>query len=338
MADQILSQEEIDALLSAVNRGEVDIETDKEPEVEVTPYDLTSQNIMLRDQFEMLEEIYHRFGNFLRPTVSSLLRKAVEINYASTEMVKYTEFLKNFSEPTNFYLFSMEPLFGRALIAVEPDFGFMVIDCMLGGKGKPINQVREFTLIEQRIMKRFIASLLKELEKSWEKIYSLRIEVKKTETKPKFVQLASPSDLVIVAVFSIEGENEFSGNLYLCVPYLMLDPIKEKLTYKSLRDESLEKSRNYQIQNLLRDMEVKVYGEIGSAVYTVRNLINLQTGDIIRLKKGPQDPIIVRVENTPKYLGFPGVIKGNRAVQITKLLRKKKTEETDGKGSREPRG
>ena len=154
MSEQILSQEEIDALLTAVDKGEVDLEEEKGDEV--TPYDLTSQNIMLRDQFEVLEEVYDRFVDLFRKSLSSSLRRAIEVDLVSTEMVKFGEFLKAFTPPTSFNMFTMEPLFGSALVAIEPDLVFYLIDCVFGGDGKSISRVREFTLIEQRVMKKFV--------------------------------------------------------------------------------------------------------------------------------------------------------------------------------------
>ncbi|MCJ7615178.1 MAG: flagellar motor switch protein FliM [Desulfobacterales bacterium] len=318
MSDQILSQEEIDALLSSVDKGEVDLEVDKKEEAE--SYDLTSQSMMLRDQFYALEEVYDKFADLSRNLLSSSLRKNVEVNFVSTEMVKFREFLEGFSNPTSLNIFNMEPLIGASLLAIEPELVFSLIDCMFGGNGKPIAQVREFTIIEQRMMSKFAVEVLDSLEKALAIVYSVNISLKKTETKPEFVHMVSPNDLVIAAVFSVKTA-VFSGNIHLCIPYLMLEPIKDKLSSRYLSDKDIEHVFGAQIQNLLKKTNIAIVAELGRTSYTIRDILNLRAGDILKLKTGPQDLITINIEDVPKYQGVPGVIKGNRAVQVTRLFR-----------------
>ncbi len=318
MSDQILSQEEIDALLTSVDKGEVDLEVDKEEEVE--SYDLTSQSIMLRDQFYALEEVYDKFTGLLHDLISSSLRKNVEVKFVSTEMVKFREFLEGFSNPTNFNIFNMEPLIGSSLLAIEAELVFSLIDCMFGGDGKPIDQVREFTLIEQRMMRKFAVEVLDSLEKAMDVVYSVKIPLRKTETKPEFVHMVGPHDLVIAVIFSVKAD-EFSGNIHLCIPYLMLEPIKDKLSSRYLSDKEIEHIFGAQIQNLLKDTNIAVVAELARTSYTIRDILNLRAGDILKLNTGPQNFITINIEGVPKYQGIPGVVKGNRAVQVTKLFR-----------------
>ncbi len=318
MSDQILSQEEIDALLTSVDKGEVDLEVDKKEEA--GSYDLTSQSIMLRDQFYALEEVYDKFTGLLHNLLSSSLRKSVEVKLVSTEMVKFREFLEGFSNPTSFNIFNMEPLIGSSLLAIEPELVFFLIDCMFGGNGKPIARVREFTLIEQRMMRKFAVEALDSLEKALDVVYSVKISLRKTETKPEFVHMVGPNDLVIAVVFSVKAD-EFSGDIHLCIPYLMLEPIKDKLSSRYLSDKEIEHVFGAQIQNLLKDTNIAVVAELGRTSYTIRDILNLRAGDIFKLNTGPQDLITINVEDVPKYQGVPGVVKGNRAVQVTRLFR-----------------
>jgi len=318
MSDQILSQEEIDALLTSVDKGEVDLEVDKKEQA--GSYDLTSQSIMLRDQFYALEEVYDKFTGLLHNLLSSSLRKSVEVRLVSTEMVKFREFLEGFSNPTSFNIFNMEPLIGSSLLAIEPELVFFLIDCMFGGNGKPIARVREFTLIEQRMMRKFAVEALDSLEEALDVVYSVKISLRKTETKPEFVHMVGPNDLVIAVVFSVKAD-EFSGDIHLCIPYLMLEPIKDKLSSRYLSDKEIEHVFGAQIQNLLKDTNVAVVAELGRTSYTIRDILNLRAGDIFKLNTGPQDLLTINVEDVPKYQGVPGVIKGNRAVQVTRLFR-----------------
>ncbi|MFO7985582.1 MAG: flagellar motor switch protein FliM [Desulfatiglandaceae bacterium] len=325
MADQVLSQEEVDALLSSMKAGDVDLtvseeETAEIPEEQLQVYDLTSQNIMMREQFDVLDEVFDRFINAFRNSLGSSFRAPIESSLASTEMVKFGDFLEGLPNPSSFHTFRMEPLVGSALLALEPNLVFFLIDCMFGGSGKSMAyQERDFTLIEQRVMRKFAGEILKDLEKSWNFVKALRITLGKSETKQQFVRLVAPGDLVIAVAFSVSLE-EVSGNLWLCIPYLMLDPIKEKLSYRNLREAELENAWNEQLQKLLNDTEVSLSVELGKSLWRVGDVLNLKAGDVIRLDTGPQTSLPVMVEKIPKLQGVPGVVAGNRAVQITELV------------------
>ena len=319
MSNQILTQDEIDALLSAMERGDVDVEQGPSKEVEAAPYNLTSQDVILRDQFSALEEVYDKFLRTVQNTLLSAMQRTITIDFVSTEMVKYQEFISAFSSPTSFNLFSMKPLIGKALLCIESNLVFSLIDCMFGGDGKPSTQIRDFTQIEQRMIKKFALDLLVRFEQSWSAIYPVQIDLKKIETKPEFVQLVPPNDVMLIIVFALKGQ-EFSGNFHLALPYLMLEPIKEKLSPKYLRDQDLKNTWSPQLKNLLKDTFVTIIAELGRTQQTVRELINLQVEDVISLKAGPEDLISISVDQVPKYLGYPGIIKGNRAVEIAKLI------------------
>ena len=319
MSNQILTQEEIDALLSAMERGDVDIEQEAKKDVEAAPYNLTSQNLILRDQLSALEEVYDKFTRLMQDTLSSTLQGSFFLEFVSTEMVKYKEFISAFSSPTSFTLFSMEPLIGTALLCIEPNLVFSLIDSMFGGDGKPTTRVRQFTQIELRMIKKFTSEILAKFQKAWSSVYLTNMALKKTETKPEFVQLVPPNDIMLIIVFAIKGP-EFSGNFHFAIPYLMMEPIKEKLSPKYLREKDMEHTWAPQLKELLKDTLVTVIAELGKTTQTVRDLLNLQVEDVIKLKAGPDDLISISVDQIPKYQGYPGIIKGNRAVEIVKLL------------------
>ncbi len=322
MSENVLSQEEIDALLGAMDQGEVDFEFDapEKKEAEVKKYDLMAQGAMFRHQFYALEEVYDKFSSLLETTMSTSLHKPIGVEMVSTEMVKYGEFIQAFSNPTSFAAFTMEPLIGSSLLVVEPSLVYSLIDCMFGGDGKPFEDIREFTFIEKRMMKKFSLEVFQELEKAWEIVFPVKVHLKKTETKPEYVHLVSPEDLLIVIVLSVTGA-EFSGNMHLCISYRMLEPIKDKLSSKYLREKDLVDAFSTQLQALIKETEVTIVSELGRTHHTVRDLLNLQVNDVIKLDKGPADPLNINVENIPKYKGFPGIVKGNRAIQLTALVR-----------------
>lgn len=324
MAEQILSQEEIDALLSAMDSGEVELEEPakaKKDKLEVRPYDLTSQSLMLRDQFDALDEVYDKFVNLLNVGLTGSLQRAIEVKQVSKEIVKFGEFLHAFSNPTGFSIYSMEPFIGSALLAVEPNLCFALIDCMFGGLGKPLAKVREFTQIEQRMLSRFYNDVLVELERAWQVAYGIKVVQKKNETKPEFVNLVNPGDLVLIFVFSVAGE-EFTGNIHICTPFLMLEPFKDKLSSRYLREKDRAHAFRRQLTSLLKDTRVNLVAELGKTVFTIGKVLDLEKDDIIKINTGPQDPVVLKVQGTPKYLGMPGIVKGNRAVQISALIQK----------------
>lgn len=320
MADNVLSQDEIDALLSAMDSGEVDLsKKDEPPEAKAEAYDITSQNIMLRDQFSALEEVYDKFTGLLRNSLSGLVQQTFEVEFVSTEMVKYGDFIQAFSNPTSFTIFGMEPLIGSALLAIESGLVFSLIDCMFGGKGTPLKQRREFTQIERGMIGRFTRELLTDLEHAWQTVFTIQIAPKKAETKPEFVHLVSPDELMIVIVFAIKGE-EFAGNFHLCLSYRMLEPIKDKLSSRYLRAKDSEAAYSDRIQQTLEATEVNVIAELGHTSHTFGDLLALQEDDIFTLNTGPHDPITLSIEQVPKYRGYPGIVNGNRAVEITAII------------------
>ncbi len=321
MADQILSQEEIDALLNAMDKGEVDVNEVKKGPVEdsVKPYNLTSQNRMLRDQFDALEEVYDKFCTSMDTSLTTNLQQPVEVEFVSTEMIKYGEFISAFTNPTGFGIFNMEPLIGSAMLAMEPKLLLSLIDCMFGGNGKPTDEIKEFTIIEQRMIKRIALDILKKMEEAWKVVYSLKFSLKKIESKPEFVHLANPNELMLIILFSIKGE-VFSGNIHLCLSSLMLEPIKEYLSSRYMTEKDMENTWVSQIQNLLKNTNVTLIAELGKTRKTIGNLLALKVDDVINLPTGTQDLININVENVPKYQGFAGIVKGNNAVEITGLI------------------
>ncbi|MDY6986672.1 MAG: flagellar motor switch protein FliM [Thermodesulfobacteriota bacterium] len=322
MSDQILTQEEVGALLSAMDKGEVALEgnRDKKTDRKVETYDLTSQRIMLRDQFGALDEVYDRFKTSFQKSLSSTLNTQIEIDLLSSDLTKFGQFLKAFGTPTSFNMFTMEPLIGTALLTIRPSLAFSIIDCMLGGTGKSLDQVREFTQLEHRMIRKFAQRVLSDFELSWQCVCSLKCSLKRTETKPDFLHLFHPNDSVIVVAFSITGD-EFLDNLYVSMSPLMLEPIKESISSRYQKDTELESSWCHQLQQLLTRPEVKISAILGkTTAHTVGDLLNFTSGDIIRLNTGPQDTVMLTVQDIPKYLGFPGALKGNRAVQITDLI------------------
>jgi flagellar motor switch protein FliM len=171
-------------------------------------------------------------------------------------------------------------------------------------------------MLERRMLQRIAMAVLKDLETAWESAYRIRLALRKIETKPEFVYLVNPSDQLIIIVFAISTES-FSGNIHLCMPYLMLEPIKDQLSSSFLREKDRASSFGEEIRSLLGSTEVNLVAELGKTVYSVQDILNFEVDDILRLNSGPQNNVVVNIERVPKYLGMPGVVKGSKAIQST---------------------
>ncbi len=315
MSEHILSKEEMDALLSAMNRGEVDLKQETKSAPVIEEYSLTSPQAMHQGQFDALDEVHDRFTSLMNHQLADSIQRAVEVEFVSTETVKYSEFISAFSYPTSLNLFGMEPLIGSALVAMEANLVFSLIDCMFGGSGRPLDQIREFTLIEQHIIRKFVREMLNQLEKAWLVVHPVRMHLKKMETKPEFVRVANPNDTMITIVFAIKGE-EFSGNIHLGFSHLMLEPIRDKLCRAHSCQDDEQQTWSRQLLSLLEATPVTIVAELGKTIHSVGEVLRLQVDDLIHLDTGPKDFITLTVDGVPKFYGYPGVIKGNRAVEI----------------------
>ena len=301
-----------------IDFDEDDSDQDLSSSEELTKYDLTSPNIMMREHFDVLDEIHDRFANSLRISVTNVLRMPIDAELTATETVKFGEFMQGIDNPTSLHTFRMEPLIGSGLLAMEPRLVFFLIDCMFGGTGMlEIKQQRDFTLIEQRVMRKFTRDVLKELEKAWSFVEQIKITIGKSETKPQFIRLVAPNDIVVVVLFTISIEG-FNARMWLCIPYLLLEPIRDKLSYKHLRDSEIENLWTPKIQEILNDTHVSVTARIGNVTQSIGEILSIQKGDLILLDTAPPDSIPVLVENVVKFKGFAGIIGGNRAVRIEK--------------------
>ncbi|WP_373499197.1 flagellar motor switch protein FliM [Desulfococcus sp.] len=320
MSEKILSQEEIEALYSAMSDGQIDTDPERgrKAETEATPYVLYSQQSKMEGHFEVLEEVYDKYSLLVRDTLSTKLKSASDTDFISTEIVKFREFLKRFSRPTCFNVFNMEPFHGSALLVITAPLFFSLIDSMFGGTGKPLARVREFTQIEKRVMQRLVLDILKNLEKAWEVVQSVRTVFRKMESNPDYIRMIAPDDLVVAAGFIVR-RNSYEGHIYVCMPYLMIEPVKEKLTYGSLSAADSGNSPDPRMKAVLKSTFLNVSAELGRATCTVRNLLRLKVGDTIKLNTGPNVPIPVKIENSIKYKGYPGVYYGNQAVRIAEI-------------------
>lgn len=319
----ILSQEEVDALLRGISGGDIETETsDIHDPSDVITYDLTSQDRIIRGRMPTLEMTNERFARLFRTTLSSLLRKVTIVSAISVDMVKFGEFLKTIPVPTSMHLFKLDPLRGSGLMIVESKIIFMLVDIIFGGTGKNPFKIegREFTAIENNIIKKVVLSALGDMEKAWSSLIELNISYQRSEINPQFAQLVSPTDVVIVSNFEIEVEYS-SGIISLCIPYAALEPIREKLQggYQSENFE-IDKTWIKRFTAGLIASKVDLTATLGKMQINTGEVINLRRGDVIPLDRYVTDPLDIYVEGVLKFRGSPVTFKGNQAIQISQVI------------------
>ena len=320
----VMSQDEVDALLKGVETDEVienEEEEDYDPE-EVISFDLTAQDRIIRGRMPTLEIIHDRFVRLFRLTLSNTLRRVVDINVRSTELIKFGEFIKTLDVPTSMNLFRMTPLRGYSMMVFETRLVFSLIEMFFGG-GVDIEaktEGRDFTEIESRMIKRVIISRLEDLQTSWRPVFPVQINYSRTEINPQFVSIVPHSEIVIVVTFDVEiGRAPMA--ITICVPYSMIEPIRTRLNagFQSEQDEKDNTWSNRFKQNLL-NVDVGVVAKLGEMNISVKDFLNLQKDDVLYLEHETKNPIPIEVNGKEKFTGFQGTYKGHKAISIEELI------------------
>ncbi len=320
---QVLTQEEIDALLQGVNQGDIETESDVAlEEEEVQHYDLTSQERIIRGKMPTLEIINQRFSRNFRAALSGLLHRVIDVTPLVTDMMKFGEFLKTIPVPASIHLFKMDPLRGLALMVVESKLVFSLIDMFFGGSGRDAVKVegRDFTAIEERIIRKVVIAALECMEDAWNPIHDLQFSFVRSEINPQFVTIVPPSDVVILSTYTLEME-EFSGAITVCIPYSLVEPLRNKL-YAGFQSERLEVDVTWlqRLVNRLLEVDVELSAVLGTTMVTPRQLLDLNVGDIITLQQDATEPLRLQIEQLDKFRGIAGFSKGSKAIKITRKI------------------
>jgi len=321
--EHVLSKGEVDALLRGVSEGQIETETDVPEEVGgVVPYDLTSQEKIVRGRLPTLDIINQMFSRLFRNSFSSLMRKSADISTVSTDSLKFGEFLRSLSVPSSLHVFRMEPLRGFGLMVIESRLVFSFVDNFFGGTGtSDINAPgRDFSAIEIRMTKKVVQNALEDWERAWKSVHPVACTYVRSEVNPQFAAIVPPTDVVLVIVFDIEMENS-SGTATICIPYSMIEPIINKLK-ANFQSEQMEVDQVWinRLRGELMKIEVEMVAELGQAQMTPRDLLGLQEGNVLMLGKDVSDPLYIKTEGTAKFRGYSGVSRGMKAVQITEVL------------------
>jgi flagellar motor switch protein FliM len=322
---QILSQDEVDALLKGVVGGDIATETDVPylDEGQVDRFDFAAQDKVVRGRMPSLDAIHDRFARLFRNSLSSMLRKMVDITPVSLDTIKFGNFMRSLPVPSSIHVIRVEPLRGNALVIVEAKLVFGLIDSFFGGKGAGTMKVegREFTSIEQRMLIKVVSAAIKELASSWQPVYELELTYVRSEMNPQFAGIIPNDDVIVVAQFELEMD-EMTGNIMICLPYMLIEPIRDRLyaTFHSEEKMSVDRAWVSRLKVELLGIYVDVDVELGRAQISPRELSSLKPGNVIVLDKDINDPLMVKVQNLPKYYARPGKIKDNIAIDVVSTI------------------
>jgi flagellar motor switch protein FliM len=319
MAENFLSQEEVDALLKGVN-GDLDEVVPAVDESGVRPYDLATQERIVRGRMPTLEIINERFARLFRISLFNFLHRTAEVSVGPVRVSKYSEFIRNLVVPTNLNLVHIKPLRGTSLIVFDPNLVFLLVDNMFGGDGRFHTRVegREFTLTEQRIISRILNIVFETYSKSWEPVFPIEFEYMRSEMNTQFANIATPNEVVVTTTFTIEL-GPVSGQLHFCTPYSTIEPIRDILT-SSLQGETLEMDKRWirLLKQQIQTAEVELVANIGTADVTFGDLLSMKAGDVIPLDV--PEAVTACVDGVPVMECGYGQINGQYALRIQKLI------------------
>jgi len=320
---EVLSQDEIDQLLTAISSGET--ETDDFKPVNDTRkikiYDFKRPDKFSKEQLRTVSNMHETFARLTTTSLSAQLRSLVHVHVASVDQLTYEEFIRSIPTPTTLAVVNMDPLKGNAVLEIDPAITFCMIDRLFGGRGITVsNKNRDLTDIEQSVMEGIIVRILANMREAWTQVIDLRPRLGQIETNPQFAQIVPPSEMVVLITLETKVGDE-EGMMNFCIPYLTIEPIISKLSsqfwFSSVRRSSTTQYLGT-LKEKLSTVDMEVVAEVGTINLPVRDVLSLRVGDIVRLsdtKVG--DPLTLSVENRKKFYCQPGVVGKKMAVQVT---------------------
>lgn len=320
----ILSQNEIDNLLQALSSGEVDAEEMKaSSEKQVKNYDFSRPSKFSKEHLRTLEIIFEHYGRLLSTNLPVYLRKNIQVEVMNSEAVTYMEFSNSLSNPVLLGIVNFEPLEGNIIIEMASKLGYAIVDRMLGGEGEPLDKIREYSEIELLIIERIMTACVQLLREPWENVVDIHPRLERIETNSQFAQIVSPSEMIAIVTISIKiGDVE--GFMNVCLPYITLEPVMDKLNTKFWYSNMQERSgMEYAeaIESLISKAVIPVKAILGNSVISVSDFSGLQVGDIVRLDTKVNQELDVYVGDIKKFTALPGASGEDYAVRITSVIR-----------------
>ena len=320
----VLSQSEIDNLLQALSSGELDAEEIKNSsEKQVKNYDFARPSKFSKEHLRTLEIIFEHYGRLLSTNLPVFLRKNIQVEVMNSEAVTYMEFSNSLSNPVLLGIVNFDPLEGNIIVEMASNLGYAIVDRMLGGEGEPLDKVRDFSEIELLIIERVMNSCVDLLREPWENVVDTHPRLERIETNSQFAQIISPSEMIAIVTINIKiGDVE--GLMNVCLPFITLEPVMEKLNTKFWYSSMKEKNNmefKETVEELIAKAEIPVKAVLGNSVISVADFSQLQVGDIVRLDTKVNQELEVFVGDIKKFTALPGASGKDYAVRVTSIIR-----------------
>lgn len=321
MMNEILTQEEIDLLLSAATHGAISTARTTPPRKrQIIRYDFRRPNRISREQLQALQMLHDRFAKLMGSTLTSYLRSVVEIRPSLVEQTTFAEYAASVTYPSCIGIFGMKPLKGGALIELEPRLIFHMIDRILGGLGRLHTVTRELTEIERALVLKLLKRTLEDLRQAWSCVSLFQVDLLNLEVNPEFVQLAAPTDTVLLIECSVKI-GEVKGRMTLGFPFTMLEPVLPNLSLRRWITATPEQEENEagsgEVARMISSIDAEIRALLGRVPVTINELSSLKPGDVLRLDVRPHSQGLILVEGVPKFLAKAGTTtNGKKGVQI----------------------
>ncbi|MBE7411207.1 MAG: flagellar motor switch protein FliM [Leptospiraceae bacterium] len=322
---EILSQDEIDALLNAISSGEVSEEdySSVGEQKKVKIYDFKRPDKFSKDQIRTLQMMHETFARLATTGLSAQLRALVVVHVTSVDQLTYEEFIRSIPNPTTLAVVNMDPLKGSAILEMDPSITFTIIDRLFGGKGESTKINRELSDIELSVIEGIIVRILGHLRESWATVIDLRPRLGNIETNPQFAQVVPPNDMVVLITLETKV-GEVEGMTNFCIPYITIEPIINKLSaqywYSSIRRGGTDENKAV-IQERLDQVTIPLVAEVGTVDISLLDLMNVQVGDVIKMENTSiKTDMIIKVGDRSKFKCTPGKVGNRQAVQIGDMI------------------
>ncbi len=320
----VLSQNEIDNLLHALTSGELDAEEIKNnKEKPVKNYDFARPSKFSKEHLRTMEIIFEHYGRLLSTNLPIFLRKNIQVEVINSEAVTYMEFSNSLSNPVLLGIVDFAPLETNIIVEMASNLGFAMVDRMLGGVGEPLDKVRDFSEIELLIIERVMTSCVELLREPWENVLDAHPRLERIETNSQFAQIISPSEMIAIVTLNIKiGDVE--GLMNICLPFITLEPVMDKLNTKfwySSQKEKTGASFSDTVEALISRAKIPVKAVLGNSVITVADFSQLQVGDIVKLDTKVDEELDVFVGDIRKFAALPGASGKEYAVRVTQIIR-----------------
>jgi flagellar motor switch protein FliM len=322
--EQILSQDEVDALLKGISGGEIEEPEEQleDDELEYRTYDFTQQERIVQVKMPAMDAINDVFLRAIRSSISGALRRILDITAVPMELERFGAFVRTLPVPSSLQIFKMDPFRGHALFVIEPKLVFAFVESFLGGTGSRNVRIegRDFTGIEQRLIQRIVSLLIADLEKAWNSLHRIQIQYIRSEINPQFAKICEPEDVVVINRYEIDMDRAV-GSITLCIPLANLESVKQKLMTTFQREQSEEdiKLKSVLVENI-KNVPIKINVELGETTIPAGDIIQLEKGDILQLDTRKDELLPVFLAGVRKYMGSPGLHRGNKALQIKRKV------------------